>query len=62
MPLIPELGRHRQVNLYALKDSLFNKVSAKTVRAVAKENSFSKRPERKEREKYEEHVDIIYEV
>ena len=51
MPLIPELGRHRQVNLYALKDSLFNKVSAKTVRAVAKENSVSKRPERNERER-----------
>ena len=39
------------MNLYALKASLFNKVSAKTVRAVAKENSVSKRPERNERER-----------
>ena len=54
MPLIPALGRQRQVDLCEFKASLVYRASSRTARAVTQRNPVSKnkRKKKKRKEKY----------
>ena len=51
MPLIPALGKQRQVDLYEFKSSLVYKESSKTAWAVTQRNSVLKNQNKKKEKK-----------
>ena len=51
LPLIPALGKQRQVDLYEFKSNLVYKESSKTARAVTQRNSVLKNQNKKKEKK-----------